>query len=387
MDYFRNNVVNLLNLHYAIFALVMTGAGAFYCVYLLKAGVPLPGVLVAMAAILTVRFIVRPIVPSLAVRFGLRSLLIAGTALVAIQIAMIARVRGVGAPLYALVAVSALGDAVYWSSYHAYFAALGDHAHRGHQVSAREAIAAIVGIVSPIATGWTLVTFGPFAAFGLSALVTVIAILPLLWTPGVTVAPSVPGAYAAAHFGVRMFVIDGWIASGFVFTWQIALFVSLNKSYLTFGDALALAALVGAVAGLLLGRHIDLGGGRRAVVVAMIAMASVILLRAASSGHPILAVAANALASAGNCLYVPTTMTAVYNEAKRSPCVLRFHVATEGGWDIGGTAGCLLAAAMLWSGIPISAALLLPLAGLALWFAVLRRYYTANPVQNVSANA
>jgi hypothetical protein len=32
--------------------------------------------------------------------------------------------------------------------------------------------------------------------------------------------------------------------------------------------------------------------------------------------------------------------------AKRSPCPLRFHIATEGGWDLGCGMGCLLAAAL-----------------------------------------
>ncbi len=380
MAFFRNRIVNLLNLHYGIFAVVMTGAGAFYCVYLLKAGVPLPGVLVAMAAILLLRFVVRPIVPPLAVRFGLRRLLIAGTILVAVQMLLLARVQGVGPALFTLIAVSAFGDAIYWSSYHAYFAALGDHEHRGRQVSMREAIAAIVGIVSPALTGWLLVQFGPWTAFGTASVFTLAAIVPLLWTPDIGVAARVPGAYRAAQFGVKMFLLDGWVTAGFVFTWQIALFVSLRHSFLNFGGALALAALVGAVAGLLLGRHIDLRGGRHAATVSAVAMACVILLRASSSGHPVLAVVANALAFAGNCLYVPTMMTAVYNEAKRSPCVLRFHVATEGGWDIGGSAGCLVAAGLLWWGLPISLALLLPLVGLTLWFAWLRRYYAACPV-------
>jgi hypothetical protein len=98
-------------------------------------------------------------------------------------------------------------------------------------------------------------------------------------------------------------------------------------------------------------------------------------LRAASTGHPALAIAANALASICNCLYIPTLMTAVYNQAKRAPCILRFHVATEGGWDTGGAGGCLAAAAMLHSGLPISVALLLPLVGATGAFIQLRRYY------------
>jgi hypothetical protein len=32
-----------------------------------------------------------------------------------------------------------------------------------------------------------------------------------------------------------LFVADGWIAAGFLFVWQIALFVSLGESVLAYG--------------------------------------------------------------------------------------------------------------------------------------------------------
>lgn len=378
MAYFRNTTVNLLNLHYGIFAVVMTGGGAFYCVYLYKAGVALPMVLVAMAAILAVRFLVRPAVVPLAIRLGLRRMVMLGALVLGLQFPLIALVHGVDWILFALIVISAIGDAIYWSCYHAYFAALGDDEHRGHQVGAREALVAVVGIVSPLATGWILVNFGPMAAFGATALIMFASALPLVWMPDVAVAPHVDGAWRAALPGIKLFMADGWTQSGIVFVWQLALFVTLGESFLRFGGALAIAALVGAVAGLFLGRHIDAGHGGRAVVIAISAMAIVVLGRAASSGHETFAIAANALVAISTALYTPTLMTAVYNQAKRSPCTLRFHVATEGGWDAGGAGGCLVAAAMLWFGVPISAALLLPLIGLAAGFVQLRGYY-ANP--------
>jgi hypothetical protein len=72
-------------------------------------------------------------------------------------------------------------------------------------------------------------------------------------------------------------------------------------------------------------------------------------------------------------------MTAVYNQAQSAPCTLRFHVATEGGWDFGGASGSLIAAALLWFGVPMSDALLLPLIGIAAAFFLLRRYYAEHP--------
>jgi hypothetical protein len=138
---------------------------------------------------------------------------------------------------------------------------------------------------------------------------------------------------------------------------------------------MALAALVGAASGLLLGRSIDAGHGGRAVWLAAGSLAVVAVFRAAACGHPLLAVAANAAGAFTPAFYTPTLMTAVYNQAKDSPCVLRFHMATEGGWDAGAAAGCLAAAGLLWSGASISLAILLSLLGAAAIFVLLRRYY------------
>lgn len=377
MAFFRNNAVNLLNLHFAVHAAAMYGGGAFFTVYLLKSGISVPGVLAALAAILAGRFIIRPLVLVLAVRWGIRWLLIAGTVLTALQFPLLAEVNGIGPALFALLVVAAISNTFYWTTYHAYFAALGDHEHRGHQLGVREAIGAIVSIASPLATGWALVTFGPRLAFGATAVIQLLAALPLAWTPDVVVARHAPGAFRAALSGLLLFFADGWIAAGYVILWQIALFVSLGENFLTYGGALAMAAFVGAVGGMLLGRHIDAGHGSRAVWLAFAALALTIALRAAAPGHAALALGANALGALVACLYTPTLMTAVYNMAKRSPCPLRFHIATEGGWDAGGASGCLTMALLVSLGIPVSAGILLSLGGALASFVLLRRYYAA----------
>jgi hypothetical protein len=379
MAYFRNTTVNLLNLHYAIHSLAFSGAGALYIVYLLKAGVPVEGTFGALALILMGRFVVRPVVVPLTVRFGIRNLLIVGTLLSACQYPLVARVHGLGLPLLELCLVSGVGDAVYWSCYHAYFAQLGDAEHRGSQVGIREAIAAVIGIITPVVASATLVTLGPNVVFGVTALVIVTAAIPLMFTPNVRVEREVPGAIKAARTGFLLFLSDGWICAGYYFAWQIGLFISLGENFLAYGGALAIAAMAGAVGGLLLGRHIDAGGGNRAVWLAYSSFFFVMALRAVALGHPALAVFANAIGSLQACLYIPTIMTAVYNAAKRSPCVLRFHVACEGGWDIGCSAACLLIALLVWLGVPLSITIPTSLVGAAVSFTVLRQYYADHP--------
>src|SRR5215471_8811922 len=112
MAFFRNTAVNLLNLHYGIHSIALSGGGAFFVAYLLKAGVPVPGVLGALALILAGRFVIRPIVVVLAPRFGMRPLVIAGTVMSSVQYLFLAEVHGLGMMLLVLCFISALGDTV-----------------------------------------------------------------------------------------------------------------------------------------------------------------------------------------------------------------------------------------------------------------------------------
>ena len=375
MGYLKNGAVNLLNLHYALHALAMNGAGVFWAAYLLKAGVPQEGVFASLALLLGARFLFRPAILLLAPRLGLRTLVALGAILGALPYLLLAQVHGVDAALVALCIVGALADTVYWTSFHAYFASLGDAEDRGKQISAREALVALIGIVGPLLVGWTLVTLGPQVAFGAAAIVQTLSALPFFWTPDVAVKPVAPNAFRGALPATLIFATDGWIVGSSGYAWQIALFLTLGESFTAFGGAVALAALAGAVFGLVLGQHIDAGRGVRAVWLTYGSFGLLTLLRAASIDMAALAVVANVLGALIGCLYVPTLMTAMYNQAKRSPCPLRFHVATEGGWDIGGASGCVAAATLSALGAPLSTTILLGLAGAALGQFLLQRYY------------
>lgn len=377
MSSLRQDTVNWLNLHYAIHVLALSGGGVFFGTFLLHAGLSIPQVFLALGAIYGGRFLIRPIVLVLAKLWGLRTVLIVGTVLSSVQYPMLAEVHGVGWLLAAVCLVSSAGDTLYWTAYHAYFAALGDHERRGQQIGAREAVASVFAILGPLATGWALTVLGPRAAFGATALILASAALPLLGSPPVAVAHRAAPMSRAVRGSVLIYVADGWIGSGFYFVWEIALFLSLGENFAAYGGAVALAGLIGAASGLLLGRWIDKGHGVRAVWAALGGMAVVMALRILAHNIPILAVAANALGAVAIALYTPTMMTAVYNAAKRSPCPLRFHLATEGGYDAGCAGGCFSAAALTASGLPVWTALLLPLLGAAASFILLRRYYAA----------
>ena len=379
MAFFGNDAVNRVNFHSSVQAAAMGAGGVFILSYLLHAGLSVPATLLSFAAVLAGRFCLRPLILPLGKRWGLKPLVIAGALIVAAQYPMLAEVHGLNGWLYALIVATAVGDTLYWPSYHAYFAALGDAEHRGQQIAVREALSAVVGIVAPLVGSWALVTGGPRITFAAVAVVQALSALPLLGAPNVAVKAAVTGVFKAAKSGFALFIMDGWMGACFYYVWQVALFISLDRSLTGYGGAMALAALVGAVAGLVMGRHIDGGGGRRAVILAYTATAGLALLRALSVGSPWLAVAANAPGPFVAALLLPAEMTAVYNLAKASPCPFRFHILTEGGWDLGAASGSLIAAALAFWGQSLGISLSLTIPGALVTGWVLWRYYGDNP--------
>lgn len=375
MSFFGNGAINRVNLHSGIQALAQNAGGVFLLVFLLKAGVPTPLVLCTMSAMTAGRFVLRPGVLALARRVGLRATLILGTVLEAAIFPILPYVHGPGPLLIAVIVVGALGSVFYWTSYHAYFATLGDAEHRGHQLGAREALMAVVGTLAPALGGWGLATAGPKATFFWVAVVQALAAAPLLGAPEVAVADEAPGGFRAARLGAMLLATDGWFAACFYYVWQIALFISLGQRFGNYGGAMALAGLVGAMGSLGVGRLIDLGHGRRSVAMAYGAGAATVALKAAGFAIPWLAVAANALGAVAAAMMTPVLMARVYNLAKVSPCPLRFHMATEAGWDLGCGVGCLAAAGLAWAGLPFSAPILLALGGAAAACALLLRSY------------
>jgi MFS transporter, DHA1 family, inner membrane transport protein len=369
-----------LNLHYALRVIAIAGGGAFFGAHLLAVGLSPVAVMIAVALIFVGRLLIRPLVVVAGERYGLRRLVAFGTAVNAVQFLILGDLHGIGVHLVALILVSALGEMVYWTCYHAYFAQLGDNDARGAQISVREAIATAVGVASPLATAWMLATYGPRIAFGITALFMLLAALPLAGAPDVDV-PRLPrDAIGAPRESLILFGAEGWISASYGVIWNIALFLALGGNVMTYGWALVLAALTGAGSGLVLGRFIDRGGGGGAAMLALAVMVAIALLRAASTGNAMWAIIANALGAFGGALYIPTLMTAIYSEAKRAPCALRFNVATEGAWDMAAASCLLTAAALLALGVPIAAVMLLCLFGQAVVYVSLRRYYAGRGV-------
>jgi len=375
----KSDAIRRVHIHYGVQALAQGAGGVFVLAFLLKAGISVPLALLFQAALVGGRLLLRPAVLPLAKRWGVKPLLMAGTLITAAAYPLLSFVEGPGPMLMVVCGVSSIGYLLYWLNYHAYFAALGTAEGRGSEVGRREAMVALVGIAAPLLGAWGLTELGPRPTFVMVGLIQASAILPLIGAPNVAVARTAASGGRAAWPALGLMVGDGLFAATYHFVWLIALFVALGESFAAFGGAAAAAAVVGAFSGLVLGRHIDMGHGRRSAWIAYSAAALVVILRAASLGTPWLAVIANAAGALLVTLVTPVLMTPVYNLAKASPCVLRFHSATEGAWDIGCVAGLLAAAGLTAAGLPLSAPLLLALLAAAGLLTLLTRYYGRGP--------
>jgi hypothetical protein len=360
MTLFLNRDLNRLLAHTTLHTVAWCFCGLFSGVFLLRVGLSATEVFLVFAAILTLRLALRPLVLLAARALGLRPTFILGTLLFACEFPMLGFVHGVGWALGLYCSLSALGQVFYWTSYHAYFAAVGDAELRGSQVGDREALGALAGILGPAAGGIVLAGFGPWPAFLAAFAIEIAAIVPLWRVSEPPFAAEVPGTlYGAGKPGIWLFFSDGWIISSSATAWSIVMFRAAGARFDTFGGLLAAAALAGALSGMLLGRFIDRGHALRLTQVNAAILAATLALKAICGEAPIPVIVVAISTTMLGGLYIPTLMTAVYNEAKASPCPLRFQFAAEGGWDAGGTLACLLAAAICAAGLPLQLVILI----------------------------
>jgi hypothetical protein len=224
-----------------------------------------------------------------------------------------------------------------------------------------------------------LAELGPWPAFLAAFAIAIAAVLPLRYVSEPAIARQVQGSrYKAAKSGIWLFFSDGWIVSSSATAWSVLMFRAAGGRYDTFGGLLAAAAFAGASSGMLLGRFIDRGHAQRLTFVSAAVLAGSLIFKSicGEESAPIIVVAICTTMLGG--LYIPTLMTAVYNEGKAAPCPLRFQFAAEGGWDVGGTLACLLSAALCAADLLLQSVILLALPMVALQTRLLMVSYGKN---------
>ncbi len=386
MRFFHNTAINWIYAHTGLQSFAFNSGAAFVFVYLLKEGLALSLVFLTISAMILARLLFRLAVVPVVKRIGLRNGLLVGTAIESSAFLFLANVHEVGPWLMAYVAIGACGTAFYWTCYHATIARLGDEEHRGAQVSAREAVFALTGIIGPVFGGFVLTVFGPFYAFAIAGIFNLLAILPILKIPSMPILPEVKLSRDAKLFGFGMAFSDGLVALAVNFGWRIVLFITLRENFNAFAGAIAAASLVGAVMGLGVGRLIDLGHHKRSVQIGLAFMVGTILAEAFGYTSVWGAVAANMIGAVAGPLYMSAIMAPLYNVGKASACTFRFNVVAENGFDSGAGFGCLAAAGMVWASLSVFWILILGLLG-CLGVYVVLRWHNSLPTEKIGQHA
>jgi MFS family permease len=147
--------------HSGLQSFVEASGGIFIAGFLVSRGFSYPAALASFALIVLSRFVLRPLVLPLALRWGLLGTLLTGVAIRAVSFALLPFVTGVGPLLALFLGVSGIGGVLYWTSWHAFMPALTETGKGGRQVSIRQATSAVVGIVAPVTGGVLLAVAGP----------------------------------------------------------------------------------------------------------------------------------------------------------------------------------------------------------------------------------
>lgn len=373
---FSNRNINQLALHATLASLAWSVGGTFFMVFLLKAGLPPAQIFLTAAAILALRFVLRPLVAIVASRFGLQLTLIFGTSLCAFQFLTLPFVHAIDISLVLFCAVTSLSQVFYNTCYHVYFSSLGDNGHRGKQIGIRQIFGALAGVVGPAAGGVMLTISGPWIAFGVAFLIQVAAIFPLLKVEEPKLKPfSFNDTLATARTAIGLYLTDGWIQTGSALAWSIIMFNALAGRYDDFGGALSLAALAGALGGYIFGRYIDLGHARHGVWPYAAILAASLVLKSICGHGPLAVVVVATVTTFSGGFYIIYWMTTPYNEGKNAPCTFRFQFACEGGWDIGGSLAGVTASIVYSAGLPLELIILLGLPMVAVQAVLLNKSY------------
>lgn len=352
--------INRFFAHVGLFQFASSLAGVFFVAFLLHQDLPPAVVFLSIGAMHATRFCLRPLLFIVAGAIGMRGTMMIGAGVSGLQFLALSQVKGLDLWLLGWVVTSALSDVLYWPLFHGFFTRLGNSSRLGRQVGLRQMIYAGANILAPPLGGLMLTLFNPLVAFSVAGIIRIFSTLPLMSIEDHPFAPKANiGILSTGRFGATIYMTDGWVTCTAGFGWAIVIFLGLGGRFDTLGLALAVAGFIGACGGFVIGRIVDLGGGRRAVLAHLAVGVVVPIIQVTAGFDSARIVATMIFGSLVGGLACPTIMTAVYAAGKEAPCILRFQFASEGGWDAGAVMASLTCAAILSLGAPIQAAILL----------------------------
>lgn len=375
-SFFKNKIVNLLNIHSGLHRFSDNIFNVFGAVYLLQLGLSYPLVALAWIGSCVIRFLVRPISIILSQKAGLKKALIFGIFVNGGIFFALSKVTGLNGWLFFYMSYLALCDIFYWLPYHSYYAVAGDHADRGKQVGVLFGLITLLSMVAPLVGGILITHFGFSTLCVFATAIMLISSVPIFFLPVLSAGETMTFKSAYKSIDKRGLILqlgDGFMAMH-TFVWTIALFY-LVGNYVTFGILTAFQLFMTSLMFLVLGYYLDKGKGKWIMFTGVVLIALVIILRAFWVTTIPQIIIIDIIFALAFTFHFSSFGVALYTLAKKTPNTLWFHFFAECGWDIGMATALSVSVILFIFGVPLKLVVLFSLVGVLIVFSVLKKFY------------
>lgn len=376
-SFITHKSMNFLNLHFSVKTFAEKLAGIFVMIYLYKNGLLVYQLFLVFAAILIMRFMLRPLSLKFTLKNGLKTSLIIGIISYAGLFQVLYFVKGVNAWLFFYIFYEAICGVFYWLPFHAYFASLGQDENCGKHTGVREALVSLGSTISPALGAFLIVKYNFYVLFAAASILVLASLIPIFRISDVPYGGHLNFKEAYRKISKRgfwLFVGDGWYTVGMQLIWPLIVYLLFN-SYITYGWIFTIALLSQSIGYLVLGSLID-EGHERVIYKAALLFAAFLIIGQALFAYEIKTVILfSFIAAIVNCFYFPSLAIVLYNSSRKSKNTLWFQFFAESGWDIGAFAMAVITATLVYFDIGLRAAFVVAVAGLVIVGGVSRKYY------------
>jgi MFS family permease len=256
----RHPSFNLINLHIVLLEAAVLIGGLFLLAYLLQAGFSVSVALTVTASTFLLRISLRGVSSAIIRRFGLRKSMMIGSVLYVVRFALLPFVSGVDFWLLAFVVAESAAAAVYWMSYHLYFAHLSNHSDRGSQVAGQAVARIAAGTLAPLLGGFLLAHFHPDVSVVVCALLIAVGTWVLGRMPRITLPQPSADSLDSTEKPRRALLLStghSLLEAGTVWLWPLIIFFGTGENFQLTGIILAILPLGMAALSHLVGDRID----------------------------------------------------------------------------------------------------------------------------------
>ncbi len=375
-SFFKNKIVNLLNIHSGLHRFSNNIFDVFGAVYLLELGLSYPTVALAWVGSCIIRFLIRPISIYLSMRIGLKRAVILGIIVNSGIFFALSKVGGLNGWLLFYMVYLALCDIFYWLPYHSYYAVAGDHEDRGKQVGVLFGFTTLLSMVAPLVGGILITQFSFSILYVFATIVMLLSSVPIFFAPDLSPGENMrfKDAYKTIDKkGLFMQAGDGFLYMH-AFVWTIALFYLIGD-YVTFGALVTFQLFLTSAMFLILGYYLDKGKGKIIMQTGLLLLAFVILMRAFWVITIPQIIFVDILFALAMTFYSSSFGVGLYTLAKRTPNTVWFHFFAECGWDIGAAIALTVSVILYIIGIPFKLVIIFSLVGLVIVYSVLKNFF------------